>query len=281
SRRYRFPKDQEALIYLSQLNQAFCMQTGVEHYRRTMPRCMGALYWQLNDCWPVASWSSIEFTGRWKALQHVARRFFAPALVTAQVPGDETPSIGNYRRTTVREVHIYTVYDAPTNARGTVSWELHTLGGDVVLRGKKAVALRYGESVRQTTLDCAKPMERHGRDALYLRIALEIGGAVVSEDTVFLAPPRFLTLRRAKTRAAVQMVERTRARVTFTSDVFQHRFAFDVSGMKGGAGANVSDNYFELYPGRAKVVDVELGRAMTAAQVKARLRWRSLVDSYV
>ena len=58
SRRYRFPKSQDDLIYLSQLNQAYCMSTGVEHYRRLMPRCMGAIYWQLNDCWPVASWSS-------------------------------------------------------------------------------------------------------------------------------------------------------------------------------------------------------------------------------
>ncbi|MFZ9681620.1 MAG: glycoside hydrolase family 2 protein, partial [Cephaloticoccus sp.] len=59
SRLYRFPQNQDALIYLAQLNQAYCMQTGVEHYRRSMPRCMGAVYWQLNDCWPVASWSSI------------------------------------------------------------------------------------------------------------------------------------------------------------------------------------------------------------------------------
>jgi beta-mannosidase len=70
SRQYRYPKDQNALIYLSQLNQAECMRVGVEHYRRSMPRCMGALYWQLNDCWPVASWSSLEFTGQWKALHH-------------------------------------------------------------------------------------------------------------------------------------------------------------------------------------------------------------------
>ena len=96
SRRYRFPKSQDALIYLSQLNQAHCMQTGVAHYRRLMPRCMGALYWQLNDCWPVASWSSIEYTGRWKALHHVARRAFAPAAVSAHVPGDELHGIGNY-----------------------------------------------------------------------------------------------------------------------------------------------------------------------------------------
>jgi len=135
SRRYRFPRDQEALIYLSQLNQAHCMQTGVGHYRRLMPRCMGALYWQLNDCWPVASWSSIEFPGRWKALHHVARRFFAPAVVTAHVPEDEIHGIGNYRISTVRRVHIHTSYDGPTPAKGVVSWDLLHIDGRRILGG--------------------------------------------------------------------------------------------------------------------------------------------------
>ncbi|QYM78312.1 glycoside hydrolase family 2 protein [Horticoccus luteus] len=279
SRRYRFPKDQDALIYLSQLNQAYCMQMGVEHYRRTMPRCMGALYWQLNDCWPVASWSSLEFTGRWKALQHVARRFFAPALVTAHVPGDEAPTIGNYRRTTVREVHVYTVYDAPEKARGTVSWELCALSGERVLQGKKAVALNYGESVKQASLDLAPAMTKYGRDNLYLRIALDIGGRVASEETVFLTPPRFVALPRAKTKVAVKWQGKTAAELTFTSDALQHRFAFEIAGAE--ATARSSDNYFELYPGRAKTVEVTLAKPLTAAQLKARLRWRSLADSYV
>src|SRR5690606_7405059 len=130
SRRYRYPKSQDDLIWLSQLNQAYCMQVGVEHYRRLAPRCMGAIYWQLNDCWPVASWSSIEYTGRWKALHYAARRFNAPALVSAHVPGDEAPIIGNYRRTTVREVHLHTVYDAPVSAKGLLRWHLLTLAGD-------------------------------------------------------------------------------------------------------------------------------------------------------
>ena len=95
SRLYRFPKDYAALAYLSQLNQAYCMKIGIEHFRRSMPRTMGALYWQINDCWPVASWSSLEFGGRWKALQYEAKRFFAPALVSVHVPGKETVGTAN------------------------------------------------------------------------------------------------------------------------------------------------------------------------------------------
>ncbi len=276
SRQYRFPKDQEALLFLSQLNQADCMQVGVEHYRRNMPRCMGALYWQLNDCWPVASWSSLEFDGRWKALHHVARRFFAPAIVTAYVPGEEETTINNYRRTSVREVQLYTVSDAPEPAVGELRWDLFRFDGRVVLGGHRRVALRYGESVRQVTLDLAKPMAAHGRDQLYLRIALEVGGARVSEETVFLAPPRFLALPKTRTTVALRRRSPTQATLTFTSPVFQHRFAFDLPGIAHRS----SDNYFELYPRERKTVVVDLERPQAIARLRRALTWRSLVDTY-
>ena len=276
SRQYRFPKDQDALIYLSQLNQGECMRVGVEHYRRSMPRCMGALYWQLNDCWPVASWSSLEFSGRWKALHYLARRFFAPALVSAHVPGEEETITNNYRRTSVREVHLYTVYDAPEPARGLVRWELRHFDGRVLAAGRKTVALRHGQSVRQKTLDLDKPMAKHGRDNLYVRIGLEIAGARVSEDTVFLAPPRFLALPKARTAVAIRLAAPTKAVFTFTSPVFQHRFAFDLPGIAYRS----SDNYFELYPREGKTIAVEFTRPQTLAQLKRALCFRSLVDTY-
>jgi beta-mannosidase len=276
SRLYRFPKNQEALIYLSQLNQAYCMQVGVEHWRRNMPRSMGALYWQLNDCWPVASWSSIEFTGRWRALHHVARRFFAPALVCAHVPGEETTIIGNYRRTTVREVHLYTVYDAPEPAQGMLRWDLFHLDKRTLLRGRKRVTLRHGECIRQKTLDLGRLMEKHGRDNLHLRIALDVDGRCVSEDTVFLTPPRFVHLRQSKTRATVRLRSPQGATVTFTSTVFQHRFAFDLPGIAHRA----SDNYFELYPREPKTVTVELARPQTLKRLQQALVFHSLADTY-
>ncbi len=276
SRRYRFPKSQDDLIYLSQLNQAHCMQVGVEHYRRLMPRCMGALYWQLNDCWPVASWSSIEFTGRWKALHHVARRFFAPFAVSAHVPGDEETTIGNYRRSTVGAVHLHTVCDHPTGGRGLLRWELCRADGRSVLRGRQSVVLRPGESRRQRTLALGPVLRTHGRDRVWLRITLEVGGRRVSEDTVFLAPPRFVALPRGRTRVTVACEGPRRAVLTLRSDVFQHRFCFDLAGWEHRA----SDNYFELYPGEPRRVTVELGRAATAAQLRRALTHRSLVDTY-
>ncbi|HEY8995543.1 MAG TPA: glycoside hydrolase family 2 protein [Lacunisphaera sp.] len=276
SRRYRFPQSQDALIYLSQLNQAYCMQVGVEHYRRNMPHCMGALYWQLNDCWPVASWSSIEFTGRWKALHHIARRFFAPALVSAHVPGDEDTIIGNYRTTTVDEVHLYTVYDAPAPARGELRWELFHLDGHLIARGRKKVVLRPGESVRHQTVRFGKLLAQHGRDNVYLRIALAIGRKRVSEETVFLSPPRFLNLRRAKTRVAIKAASPAAFDFTFRTSAFQHRFAFDLPGIEHWS----DDNYFELYPDEPKTVRVLFNAPQSLAQVRKSLVHQSLVDSY-
>jgi beta-mannosidase len=276
SRRYRFPKSQADLIYLSQLNQAHCMQTGVEHYRRLMPHCMGALYWQLNDCWPVASWSSIEFTGRWRALHHAARRFFAPALVTVHVPGDEIAIIGNYRRSTVREVHLYTVYDAPESKTGALRWDLFHLDGRVLLSGRKRVALCPGESVRQKTLNLAQPLANYGCDHLYLRTRLDLDGRCVSEDTVFLTAPRFLDLPRPKTTVTFHLETPRRATATFLSSGFQHRFAFDLSEVAHLA----SNNYFELYPNEAKTITLELAQPQTLKKLQRAVSYRSLVDSY-
>ena len=276
SRRYRFPKSQADLIYLSQLNQAYCMQTGVEHYRRLMPHCMGALYWQLNDCWPAASWSSIEFTGRWRALHHVARRFFAPALASIHVPGDEGVIIGNYRRSTADEAHLYTVYDAPAPAAGMLLWEVLHVDGRVLLRGRRRVALRHGQSTRHRMLKLGPLIGRHGRDNLVLRLALDLGGRRVSEDSAFLVSPRFVALPQARTTADIALVSPTRARLTFKSDAFQHRFAFDLCGIAHQA----DDNYFELFAGEAKTIGVELARPATAARLRAALVHRSLVDTY-
>jgi beta-mannosidase len=144
-----------------------------------------------------------------------------------------------------------------------------------VLSKKKPVALRPGESVRQKTLDLAAPLGRHGRDSLVLRIALDVDGTCVSEDTVFLTPPRFLGLPKGRTAVGARLRTPTQAALTFKSPVFQHRFAFDLPGP-----FQASDNYFDLYPGEEKTVTVDLARPTTLAQLRRGLTFRSLVDTY-
>jgi len=93
TRYFRFPVGEEAVIYLSQLQQALAIKTAVEFWRTLKPYCRGTLYWQFNDNWPVASWSGIDYYGEWKQLQYHAKRFYAPLLVTAFRMPDGVPEL--------------------------------------------------------------------------------------------------------------------------------------------------------------------------------------------
>ena len=100
---FLYPKDFESLIYVSQVMQGLAIKEGVEHWRRNRGRCMGAIYWQFNDNWPVASWSSVDYYGRWKALQYMARHFYADILGSLKDNGNGvyTPYVQNE---TLREI---------------------------------------------------------------------------------------------------------------------------------------------------------------------------------
>src|SRR4029077_1640709 len=129
TRRYRFARDYASVAYLSQINTSYCMKVAVEPFRRSMPRTMGALYWQLNDCWPGFSWSSLEFGGRWKALHFAGRRGVARVMVSAHVPGGGGMGMANIGRDAVREIDLHTVCDAPGKPNGLLSWTLFHLDG--------------------------------------------------------------------------------------------------------------------------------------------------------
>lgn len=93
-RYFRFPEGFENFVYLSQVQQGLAIKTAVDYWRSLKPHCMGALYWQLNDTWPVASWSSLNYGGDWKAMHFMARRFFQPVNVMIVPEGDELKIIG-------------------------------------------------------------------------------------------------------------------------------------------------------------------------------------------
>ena len=118
-REYAEPKDFESFLYVSQVLQAEGIKVGAEHLRRIMPRNMGSLYWQLNDCWPVASWSSIDYFGRWKALQYYAKRFYSPVLLSPVVEE--------------KDLKFYVVSDRPTPTPALLSVELRDLDGNTLV----------------------------------------------------------------------------------------------------------------------------------------------------
>jgi beta-mannosidase len=276
SRRYRYAKDYASLAYLSQLNQAYCVKVGVEHFRRSMPRTMGALYWQLNDCWPVFSWSSIEFGGEWKALHHEARRFFAPALVTALVTGDETVGIGNLIKNTIRRVKVYTVYDGVTPLNGRVHWTLYHLNGKMLKNGTRPVCLRYGQSRRQLMLDFKREIDRYGHRQLVLRLALMTGGCEVSSNTVFFTSPRFMELSRTPVSRNIRQLSSGDFRVLFKSRAFHHQLSFEIDGV----GCRSSDNFFDLFPHMPHPVVIRPSTRLSRSEFIRRFRIRSLADTY-
>ena len=275
TRRYRFARDYASVAYLSQLNQAYCMKVAVEHFRRSMPRTMGALYWQLNDCWPGFSWSSLEFGGRWKALHFAARRFFAPVLVSAHIPGEERIGMGNIWRRNIREVHLHTVCDAPGKTTGLLSWSLFHLDGRLLEAGEKSVFLGYGQSHRQKALDLSRKLKTYGASNIVLRIKLETERAAVSEDTVFFSSPRLIDFPRAPISTTVERTSQREFQLGFQSRVFQHAVQVDLPGLAH----KLEDNFFDLYPGEMRKVRLHTEKAAILAEIKRTLKLRSLADT--
>ena len=133
---YLYPAKFDTLVYASQLLQAEAIRYGVEHWRRNRGRCMGAVYWQVNDCWPVASWASIDYYGRWKALHYLAKRFYAPVLLSCQEEGtltQRTDINAEMREDAVEKSIRLNVSNETTNpVHCEVRWQLRTPDGKAV-----------------------------------------------------------------------------------------------------------------------------------------------------
>lgn len=133
---YRYPNDFDTFIYASQLLQADAIRYGVEHFRRNRNnnRCMGAVYWQLNDCWPVISWSSIDYCGRWKALHYYAKRFFAPVLVSCHEEGWMTQEANMNRQhfQFEKSIRLNVVNETLEERSVTVKWTIRDALGKPV-----------------------------------------------------------------------------------------------------------------------------------------------------
>jgi len=155
---FRFPFAFEDFVYVSQLLQAEAMSTSIEHWRRRKPTTMGALYWQLNDLWPVASWSSIEYDGKWKAQQYAARRQFAPVLVSFHPTFEGEGGVDNAQAgedgewPDVVAQTLWITSDVTEPLDGEIDLEIVTFDGDTVLEETVDVDIEAQESVELRTL---------------------------------------------------------------------------------------------------------------------------------
>ena len=143
SQTYLYPTSFDTFVYASQLLQAQAMQYGVEHWRRHRGHCMGALIWQLNDCWPVTSWASIDYYGRWKALHYYEKRFFAPVLVSCEEEGTLTqdPNVNAEPYPLKKSARLNVCNETREEFRGLVRWSLRRPDASVILEGSNPVTV--------------------------------------------------------------------------------------------------------------------------------------------
>jgi beta-mannosidase len=260
AQQYRLPRDFDGLIYLSQILQAEAMRVGVEHWRRERGRCGGALYWQLNDCWPVSSWSSIDYFGRWKALQYATRRFYAPLLLSVQVEGDvATLSMTN---------------DLPAACRGDVRWSVERLDGEVVATGRVAVDAAPLATTAVCCVDVPGTLEDR-RSTVLVAELIEAGAATALVVTP-LVPDKHLALRHPALEVALAADPPGRAAISLRSDSLARWVELSLE----GADVVFSDNYFDLPAGRDTRISFALPPGWSIEQARQALRIRSVIDTY-
>ena len=191
SQTFRYPNSFDDLLYASQLLQAEAIRYGVEHWRRNRGRCMGAIIWQLNDIWPVASWASIDYFGRWKAMHYAAKRFFAPVMISCEETGElsQNPHINEFlRRPMEKSARLNVCNETLTPVRGIVTWVLRRPDASVIRFASVQVEVPALSAVWLEKLDFVDaPLT-----GAYLSYELTVAGETVSSGTaLFTAPKHF------------------------------------------------------------------------------------------
>jgi beta-mannosidase len=261
---FRLPKDFESTLWLSQILQGVAIKYALEGWRRNMPVTMGALYWQLNDCWPVASWSSIDGESRWKALHYLAKRFNAPLLVS----GVEDLKAGTV------EVHVTNDGLKPTQAE--LRWTLTDAAGKTLAKSTLAVRARANANTRVALLDLKKPVEVAGARNALLWLELVVAGRKVSDNLVNFVKPKHIELADPKIAAEVRPAKDGAFEVTLAAKRPALWAWLELEGLE----ARLSDNFLHLRTGAAAKVTAWPAKKVSAAELRRRLVVRSLVDTY-
>jgi beta-mannosidase len=258
---FRFPKDFAAMVYLTQLLQAEAVRTGVEHWRRNRAITSGTLYWQLNDCWPVASWSSLDYFGRWKALHYFARRFFAPVLLSVEDDG--------------ARMDIHVTSDLVDHWEGRLDWTLERLDGEVLDSEEQSILAHPLADTQVERFDFEEQLVGTNEGAVVFTCQLqgEKGSDVFC--VVPFVPSKHLALVAPNLHATVDLEdEGLLFRISAKS------LARFVELSLVGAEVVFSDNYFDLPAGRSVSVRAPLPVGWTLDQAREALRLRSLFDSF-
>jgi beta-mannosidase len=260
---FRPGKDFDSTLWVSQLVQAYGIKLGAEYWRQHMPKSMGCLFWQYNDCWPVASWASVDYYGRWKALHYTARHFYAPTMVSG-LEDAKTNSMA-----------VYVTSDLAETQRGTLAWRVTDLQGVLLNDGTLAVEIapRKSETVRTLNLDSLA--QQQGANNLLVWLSLHVNNREVSRNLVSFARPKELKLTDPELKSEI-----TETKTGFRVKLDAARPALWVWLSLGELDARYSDNFFHHDSHTPLEIDVNPAAPLSRADFEKALMVRSLFDTY-
>lgn len=265
---FLYPKDMDSLAYISQILQLKAIAYGVEHWRRKRGQCMGSLYWQLNDCWPVASWASIDYYGRWKALHYGARRFYSPLAISIGEEKELSPHVSYYVHNDTREGEECRTEILLKDSEFRVLWEDEWKGSVPALSVLKCKEADFSKWLYDETL-CS---------SVFSSFRLYRGEELLTERTMLFVKSKHFDYSSPAYEVLVSESEQgfdiTVKASCFCQYVELYFKDFDVI---------FSDNFFDITSPEGVTVHVnkiDFKDHMTADRVKENLVVRSVADSY-
>ena len=262
---FKLPFGFDNILFVSQILQGMAIKYACEHWRRSMPRGMGTLYWQLNDCWPVASWSSIDYHGRWKALHYMAKEFFAPLIISGLESGKDG---------TV-EIHLTNDNQKEFNVNAT--WKVTDLAGAVLTEGSKHARTLARTNACVKKLDLSSLIAKYGKRNLlvWLELFVDDSDKSISRNLVLLSRPKHLELHAPQIKTSAKKTD-IGYNVTISSATPALWVWLEIKGLD----AAFSANFVHLCPDNPIEIQVTTEKLMTLSALKSKLLVRSIVDTF-
>ncbi len=264
---FRYPKNLENIAYISQILQLKAIQYGVEHWRRNLGRCMGSLYWQLNDCWPVASWASIDYYGRWKALHYGAKRFYARCTASACEQNELSPIIDYF-------VHNELLCDKTLKLKVSLS----DMKFNILYEQSCEVSIKSCTTKSVMNVDFTQYMQDHMYDAFAV-YELYDGSEIIASGTTLFAKPKHINFTKPNISAKITE-DSTGFDIHLSSDVFAHYVELSFTNID----AVLSDNFFDITSAKPKVIRIEKAdittEDFTLKTLKEQLFFNTVANSY-
>lgn len=264
SENLRYPKDLTHLLYASQVLQGMAIKYGVDHWRRNRGRCMGTLYWQINDDWPAPSWSSIDYFGRWKALHYMAQKFYAPHAVSM--------TLEDHR------CHVYFSNESFETTEYSLTLSIRDLSGNVLETYETKGNSPAFSAIETAVVDICSWEDQ--KDDVFLEAVIHTKDQKVLKDVETLVPYKYLNLKNPV--ISTEAKETNDAFILhISSDCFAPFVALDFD----DADVIFSDNFFHLTDKTVQDIivkkeDILQGHFENAEDFRKRLQILSLGTSY-